>query len=56
MKFPTIPHNFPSKTFREVFNRMLNVYLLENDAALRVVCWWGSYGSKTGKNVCIGEF
>ena len=28
---------------------MLNVNLLENDAALRVVCWWGSYGSKTEK-------
>ena len=29
MKFPTIPHDFPQKTFREVFNRVLNVDLLE---------------------------
>ena len=42
MKFPTIPHNFPWKTFGEVFNRLLNVYLLENDGALRRLCWWGN--------------
>ncbi len=55
MKFPTIPHNFPLKTFREVFNRMLNVYLLENDVALRILYWWGTSDGKM-KNVCIGKF
>ena len=49
MKFPTIPHNFPQKTFREVFNRMLNVYLLENDAALRMLYWWGACDGETKK-------
>lgn len=38
MKFPTIPHNFPQKTFREVFNRLLNGYLLENEWALESPC------------------
>jgi len=28
---------------------MLNVYLLENDAALRVVCWWGVMAVKREK-------
>jgi hypothetical protein len=28
---------------------MLNVYLLENDVALRMLCWWGVCGSETKK-------
>ncbi len=49
MKFPTIPHNFPQKTFREVFNKMLNVYLLENDVPPRMLYWWGARGCRTKK-------
>ena len=41
MKFPTIPHNFPWKTFREVFNRLLNAYCLENECAFLGPCRWG---------------
>ena len=41
MKFPTIPHNFPWKTFREVFNRLLNGYLLENEQAFQSPYSWG---------------
>ena len=55
MKFPTIPHNFPWKTFGEVFNRLLNVYLLENDGALRRLCWWGNRLWKSEGFVCIGK-
>lgn len=41
MKFPTIPHIIPLKTFGEVFNRLLNAYILENDASLEMLYWWG---------------
>lgn len=41
MKFPTIPHNFPWKTFGEVFNRLLNAYWLENECAFLAPCLWG---------------
>ena len=55
MKFPTIPHNFPEKTFREVFNRLLNVYLLENDVALISLYQWGNMLCQTADFVCIGK-
>lgn len=47
MKFPTIPHNFPLKTFGKVFNRMLNAYLLENEVALEMLYWRGDRDGKT---------
>ncbi len=53
MKFPTIPHDFPQKTFREVFNRVLNVYLLENDVALISLYQWGKYALSNKKRFCL---
>lgn len=52
MKFPTIPHNIPLKTFGEVFNRLLNVYLLENESFRERLCWWGDVvlKSQMGQN------
>ena len=55
MNFPTIPHNFPEKTFGEVFNRMLNVYLLENDVSSGRLLRWGNISVNPEYFVCIKE-